>query len=90
MAHDSHDPSAQPVIQDSNSGYNSYLELLTEEELVHFLRIPSISDAKNPHNVIEHLKRYRDLPRLHICNKVLYPVQAIREWITRQTVTGRE
>ncbi len=60
-------------------------DLLTEQELVEFLRIPEISKASNYHNVIEHLKRYRGLPRIHICHKALYPKKAITEWIKDQT-----
>ena len=60
-------------------------ELMTEDELVQFLRIPDISGSKDHHNVIEHLKRFRDLPRIHICNKALYPKTAILEWIKKET-----
>jgi hypothetical protein len=58
---------------------------MTEEELLKFLRIPEISNSNNHHNVIEHLKRYRDLPRIHICNKALYPKKAILEWVEKET-----
>ena len=58
---------------------------LTEEELIQFLRIPEISSSNNYHNVIEHLKRFRDLPRMHICNKTLYPKKAILDWIEKET-----
>lgn len=60
-------------------------ELMTEEELLKFLRIPEISNSNNHHNVIEHLKRYRNLPRIHICNKALYPKKAILEWVEKET-----
>jgi hypothetical protein len=46
-------------------------ELLTEEELIVFLRIPKISKSQDYHNVIENLKRMHDLPRIHICGKLL-------------------
>ena len=65
---------------------NSFPELMTEDEVLRFLRIPELSKSKNPHNVLEHLKRYRDLPRVPVCNKVLYPKKAILEWIESQTV----
>ncbi len=74
---------APAVLPDSNGGFTTCPELLTEDELIRFLRIPQISSSKDHHNVIEHLKRYRDLPRIRICNKVLYPTQAIRKWIER-------
>ena len=61
-------------------------DLLTEEELVNFLRISKISNSVDFHNVIEHLKRFRNLPRIHICNKTLYPKKAILEWIDEQII----
>jgi len=63
-------------------------QLMTQNELVRFLRIPEISTAKNQHNVIEHLKRYRSLPRIRLCNKSLYPLNAILEWIEKETTNG--
>lgn len=59
--------------------------LMTEDELIKFLRIPQISKAKNYHNVIAHLKRYRNLPCIHLCRQPLYPVQAILDWIEQKT-----
>jgi hypothetical protein len=75
--------SAQPRIGD-----NSF-ELMTESEVIQFLRIPEISNSKNYHNVIEHLKKFRDLPRIHICRKALYPKKAILEWIEKGTGVGK-
>lgn len=74
------------VMPDTNGGFILCPELLTEDELICFLRIPQVSTSKDHHNVIEHLKRYRALPRIHICNKVLYPTQAIRVWIEKETI----
>lgn len=71
------------------SELNSSPELMTEDELVQFLRISDISGSKDHHNVIEHLKRFRNLPRIHICNKVLYPKTAILEWIEKETNRGK-
>ena len=56
-------------------------ELMTEEELAIFLRIPLISKAEDYGNVIENLKRMHDLPCIHICKKPLYPLNAVRKWI---------
>ena len=67
----------------------TYPDLMTEAELIEYLRIPEISESKNFHNVIEHLKRVRDLPRLHLCNKNLYPLKAIREWVHQNAKLGR-
>jgi hypothetical protein len=63
-------------------------QLMTQNELIRFLRIPEISAAKNQHNVIEHLKRYRSLPRIRLCNKTLYPLNAIIAWIEKETING--
>jgi hypothetical protein len=79
----------QLVIPDGNGGFMPCPELLTEEELIRFLRIPEVSKSKDQHNVIENLKRMRDLPRVHICGKPLYPIQAVRDWIKEQTVNGK-
>ena len=64
-------------------------QLMTQNELVRFLRIPEISAAKNQCNVIEHLKRYRSLPRIRLCNKTLYPLNAILKWIEKETTDGK-
>jgi hypothetical protein len=73
------------VLPDRNGGFTSYPELLTEEELITFLRIPEISGSQNYHNVVEHLKKVRGLPRIHICHKVLYPKKAVLEWVEKET-----
>ena len=77
------------VLSDGNGEFAPCPDLLTEEELVIFLRIPHISSSKNYHNVIENLKRMHDLPRIHICGKPLYPVEEIKEWIRKKTTTGK-
>jgi len=64
-------------------------ELMTEAELIIFLRIPEISSSKDYHNVIEHLKRIHELPRVHICRKALYPRRAILEWVEKMTCIGK-
>jgi hypothetical protein len=68
---------------------NDNSELMTESDLIQFLRIPEISKSKDYHNVIENLKRMHDLPRVHICGKPLYPIEAIRHWIKEKTVNGK-
>lgn len=75
-------PDARTVDQQPQA----YPDLLTEQELIELLRIPMISKAKNQHNVIEHLKRYRDLPRIQLCNKTLYPKTAVLEWVKKETI----
>ncbi len=75
---------ATASVQDNNY-FAPSTSLLTEEELIIFLPIPQISKAKNYHNVIVHLKRYRNLPCIHLCHQPLYPVQAILKWIEETT-----
>ena len=65
------------------------LDLLTESELIKYLRIPEVSKAKDLSNAIDNLKRFHDLPRIHICGKPLFPLEAVREWIRKNTRNGR-
>ena len=60
---------------------HTYPELMTESELVDFLRIPELSTATNYGYVIQNLKRIHDLPCIHICKKPLYPLNAVRNWV---------
>ena len=46
-------------------------ELMTERELMHFLRIPDVSPGANPHNVVDNLKRFHRLPCIHISRQPL-------------------
>ena len=64
-------------------------ELMTESEVIQFLRIPELSSSKDYHNVIENLKRIRGLPRIHICRKALYPKKAVLQWVERQISAGK-
>ena len=60
--------------------------LMIEEELIEFLRIPHISNAGNHSNVVKNLIRMRDLPRIQICSRLLYPTKEVLEWISRETI----
>jgi len=77
------------VLSSANGSSTVWPELLTEDELIVFLRIPEVSKSHDFHNVIENLKRMHDLPRIHICGRPLYPREAINEWIKKKTTTGR-
>jgi len=65
-----------------------YPEIMTEEELVQFLRIPEVSKATSYRNVIENLKRMHDLPCIHICRQPLYPLEAIKKWVKEKMNLG--
>ena len=61
-------------------------DLMSESQLIEFLRIPEVSTANNYHNVIKNLIRFRDLPRIQICKKLLFPKKAVLEWINKETI----
>lgn len=63
-------------------------ELMTENELVHFLRIPDVSRGADPHNVVTNLKRFHGLPRIHIhiSREPLFPLGAVRHWVQDKLV----
>lgn len=61
-------------------------DLLTEAELIDFLRIPTVSKSSNYHNVVKNLIRYHDLPRIQLCKRLLFPLKAVLAWIDKQTV----
>lgn len=60
-------------------------DLLTESELIHFLRIPEVSAASDYHNVVKNLIRFKDLPRIQICKRLLFPKKAVLAWIEKNT-----
>lgn len=61
-------------------------DLLTTEELIEVLRIPKVSTSQDYHNVVKNLIRMRNLPRIQICNKLLFPKKAVLEWVEKETV----
>jgi hypothetical protein len=79
----------QNLCKQVSTNINNGSELMTESELIHFLRIPEVSNSKDYHNVIEHLKRVRGLPRIHICRKALYSKKAVLEWVEKEIDAGK-
>lgn len=69
-----------------NTNIQSFPDLMTESEAVQFLRIPEVSNAKDFSNTVKNLIRFRDLPRIHIGKKLLFPKKAIMEWIEKETI----
>ena len=57
--------------------------VMTEDELVRFLRIPEVSKG-NHGFVVANLRRIKDLPCFYISNKCLYPLGAILDWLEEQ------
>jgi hypothetical protein len=72
------------VLPDSDGGLVLCPTVMTEEELIRFLRIPEISGATNHHHVIENLKRRHGLPRIHLCGKAVYLADSVRQWLQQR------
>ena len=79
---------AYPPLPDGNGGFTPCPDLMIEQELIRFLRIPKISKAKDYSTVIANLKRIHDLPRVPLCGTLVYPTREIMKWITEKTTTG--
>jgi len=62
------------------------LTLMTEEELIRFLRIPEISTAANQRHVVENLKRVHGLPRIHLCGKTVYLADSVKQWLQQRVI----
>lgn len=60
---------------------NEFPELMTEAELVRYLRIPEVSGTDDHRNVVRNLKRMHNLPCIHISKQPLYPLNAVRKWV---------
>ncbi len=63
--------------------------VMTEAELIRFLRIPEISTTANHRHVIENLKRTQGLPRIHLCGKAVYLTDAVKQWLQQRVTCGR-
>ncbi len=76
------------VLPDGNGGFVPCPAVMTEDELIRFLRIPEISNAKNSRNVIENLKRMHGLPRVHLCGKTVYLTETVKQWLEGRVTHG--
>ena len=61
-------------------------DLLTLDEVIQVLRIPHISTSNDYKNVVKNLIRMRDLPRIKIGHKLLFPTKAVLDWIEKETI----
>jgi len=77
------------VLPDGKGGSVPCPDVMTEEEVIRFLRIPEVSKSRDHRNVIANLKRMHDLPRIHLCGKTLYPLDAVKDWIKRNVTCGQ-
>ena len=71
-----------------NGGFGPCPTVMTEEELIRFLRIPETSGAKNHHHVIENLKRFHGLPRIYLCGKTVYLADSVQQWLQQHVICG--
>jgi hypothetical protein len=86
-------PSAQqshlpPILPNPHGAFQLCPTVMTEAELIHFLRIPEISSATNYRNVIENLKRQHGLPRIHLCGKTVYLTDSVKQWLQQHVTYG--
>jgi len=76
------------ILPGPNGGFGPCPTVMTEEELIRFLRIPEISNAANHRHVIENLKRVHGLPRIHLCGKTVYLTDSVKQWLQRRVTCG--
>jgi hypothetical protein len=74
-------PKPPTILPTPSERFGSYPAVMTEEELIQFLRITEISSAENHRNVIENLKRKHGLPRIHLCGKTVYLTDSVTQWL---------
>ena len=72
-----------------DGGFDQCPTVMTEEELIRFLRIPEISNATNHRHVIENLKRNHGLPRIHLCGKTVYLADSVKTWLEKRITCGQ-
>lgn len=89
MSHVQKDHGSLAALPGQDSLFTSYPAVMTEEELIRFLRIPDISSSRNYRHVIENLKRTRGLPRIHLCGKTVYSTDAVKSWLESHVTYGR-
>ena len=77
------------ILPSSEGEFGLCPTVMTEEELIRFLRIPEISNAKSHRNVVENLKRTRDLPRIHLCGNTVYLADAVKVWLENLLTCGQ-
>jgi hypothetical protein len=58
--------------------------LMTEDELIQFLRIKEVAKTDNHHYVVQNLMRMHDLPCVHLCRQPLFALKNVLEWIDLQ------
>lgn len=80
-------PNLPAILPSPDSEFLPCPTVMTEEELIRFLRIPEISTATNYQNVIENLKRKQGLPRIHLCGRTVYLADSVKQWLQQHVTT---
>lgn len=75
---------SQELCEIMNKQEQHYHDLMTQAELIAYLRIRELSKSESPDNVIDNLRRMRGLPVLHLCRQPMYWRPAIDQWIEDQ------
>jgi len=88
MNHAQQDIGFTAILPSEDGEFGLCPTVMTEEELVTFLRIPEISRARNHRNVIENLRRRYGLPRIHLCGKTVYLMHSVRAWLEKHVTCG--
>ena len=76
------------ILPSPEGGFGPCPTVMTDEELVRFLRIPEVSHATDYKHVIENLKRVHGLPRIHLCGKAVYLTDSVRHWLQQHVTCG--
>jgi len=82
-------PTLAAMLPRPGGGFISCPTVMTEEELIQFLRIPEISNATDYRHVIENLKRAHGLPRIHLCGKTVYVTDSGKAWLEKHVTCGQ-
>ena len=77
------------ILPSQDGGFIPCPTVMTEEELIQFLRVPEITNAKNHRHVIENLKRAHGLPRIHLCGKTVYLTDSVKAWLEKHVTCSR-
>jgi hypothetical protein len=76
------------ILPGPDGGFGPCPIVMTEEELIQFLRISEISTAGDYRHVIENLKRKHGLPRIHLCGRTVYLTDSVKQWLQQHVTYG--
>ena len=82
-------PEVPAILSASNGKHMFCPSVMTEEELIRFLRILEISNATDYRHVIDNLKRAYGLPRIHLCGKTVYLTDSVKPWLENRVICGQ-